>query len=144
MSVTTAFANQILALLLEATPIANIADNAAAAPITQFYISLHTASPGIAGSQDTSETAYTGYSRQTIARSSAGWTVASASDTNDSDITFPICSGSPGADITHIGIGLSSSGAGTLKLFGALTTSFAMQVGTTPIISATALAVVCS
>lgn len=144
MSVTTAFATQILGLILEGTAIANLADNAASAPITEFYISLHTASPGIAGTQETNETAYTGYQRQTIARSPAGWTVSSGSDVNDADISFPICAGSPGSDITHIGIGLSSSGAGTLRLFGELDDSFVMQVGTTPIISATELAVVCS
>lgn len=144
MSVTTAFANQVLALFLEATAIANVADNAASAPITLLYISLHTASPGIAGNQTTNETAYSGYARQSIARSSAGWTVSSGADTNDSDISFPVCSANPGSDITHLGIGLSSSGFGALWLFGALDTSFAMQVGTTPIFSATELSVLCS
>ena len=144
MSVTTAFANQILGLILEATAIANVADNAASSPIDTLYLSLHTASPGVAGSQTTSETAYSGYQRQSIARSTSGWTVSSAADTNDNDISFPVCSANPGSDITHVGIGLSSSGAGTLWLFGALNSSFAMQVGTTPIFSATELSVLCS
>lgn len=144
MSVTTAFANQILALIIEATAIPNIADNAASSPATLLYISLHTASPGIVGSQTTSEVAYTGYTRKSVARSAAGWTVGGASDTNDAEVAFPICTGSPGSDITHVGIGLSSSGAGTLLLFGALDSPIAMQTGTTPLISAGELAVVCS
>ena len=144
MSVTTAFANQVLGLILEGTAIANVADNAASSPVDTLYISLHTASPGLTGTQETSETAYSGYQRQSIARSSAGWTVSSGANTNDSDINFPVCSANPGDDITHVGIGLSSSGSGTLWLFGALDTSFAMQVGTTPIFSATELSVLCS
>lgn len=144
MSVTTAFATQILGLLLEGTAIANIADNAASAPISTLYISLHTASPTVTGNQASSETAYSGYTRQSIARSSSGWTVSGGTDTNDSDVEFPVCSANPGADITHVGIGTASSGNGTLLFFGALDSSFAMQVGTKPIFSATELAVLCS
>ena len=109
-----------------------------------LYISLHTATPGAAGNQATNETAYTGYARQSIARSAAGWTVSGGSDTNDSEIAFPICSANPGDDITHLGIGVDSSGAGTLLIYGELETPFAMQTGITPIISASELAVTCS
>lgn len=35
-----------LNLIFNATPIPNIADNAASAPLTSYYISLHTADPG--------------------------------------------------------------------------------------------------
>jgi hypothetical protein len=144
MSVTTAFANQILALILEGTAIANIADNAASSPLTNLYISLHTADPGASGSQSTSESAYTGYARQAVPRTSSGWTAASGDSDNDSDISFPICTASPGSNLTHVGIGTASSGAGTLLLYGALTTSIVMQVGTTPIFSTDELDVICS
>lgn len=138
MSVTTAFANELLAHILEAMDITSLAD------VDTLYIGLHTASPGTSGNQASNETAYTGYQRQSISRSSSGWTVSSGADTNDSDIEFPVCSASPGSDITHVGIGTASTGNGTLLLFGALDDSFAMQVGTTPIFSATELAVLCS
>lgn len=144
MSVTTAFANQLLALILEGTAIANIADNAASGPLTNLYISLHTADPGAAGSQTSSETAYTGYVRQAVPRTAAGWTAAAGDSDNDSDISFPICTASPGSNLTYVGIGTASSGAGTLLLYGPLTASITMQVGTTPIFSADELDVLCS
>lgn len=144
MSVTTAFANQILGLLLEATAIPNIADNAASSPLTSLYISLHTANPGASGAQNTSETAYTGYARFQIARTAAGWTASSGTSDNDSEIAFPICTASPGSNITHVGLGDSSTGAGTLRLYGPLDNAVIMQVGTTPIFSADELNVLCS
>lgn len=136
MSATNSFENSILGLIFEATAIANIADDASSAPATNLYISLHTADPGETGDQATSETTYTGYARQTVSRDSSGWTVASGAATNDSEITFAQCTASPGNDITHVGIGLSSSGAGTLLVYGALDSAITMQVGSTPIFSA--------
>jgi hypothetical protein len=144
MSVTTSFGTQLLALVLEAAAIANIADNAASSPLVSLYISLHTASPGIAGSQNTSETAYTGYARVAVARSAAGWTSALSAAANDGAIDFAICTAAPGAAITHIGIGTASSGAGSLLFFGALNSSISMQVGATPSIPIGDLDLVCS
>jgi hypothetical protein len=144
MSVTTTFASEILALILEGTAIANIADNAASSPLTNLYISLHTASPGTSGAQNTSETAYTGYARVAVARSSSGWTAVSGDSDNDSDITFGQCTASPGSDLTHVGIGTTSTGTGKLLFFGALTSSIVMQVGATPLFSADNLDVICS
>lgn len=144
MSVTTTFANDLLSLILTATPIANIADNAASSPATSFYIGLHTASPGTSGSQSTSETAYVGYARIAITRDTSGWTVTSADGSNDADLTFGLCTGSPGSNLTHFGIGTDSTGAGKLLIYGALANAIIMQVGATPIISATELDVTCS
>lgn len=144
MSVTTTFANELLGLILEATAIANIADNAASSPLTSLYISLHTASPGIAGAQNTSETAYTGYARVAVARTAAGWTASSGDSDNDADITFAQCTAAPGSDLTHVGIGTAASGAGKLLFFGALSSTIVMQVGSTPLFSADNLDVICS
>jgi len=144
MSVTTTFANELLALILEGTAIANIADNAASSPLTTLYVSLHTASPGTSGSQNTSETGYTGYARRPINRDNTGWTAASGDSDNDADITFGQCTAAPGSDLTHVGIGTASSGAGKLLFYGALTSSIIMQVGATPLFSADNLDVICS
>lgn len=144
MSVTTSFGTQLLALVLEGTAIADIAENDTSSPATNLYISLHTASPGASGSQNTSEAAYTGYSRVAVARSSSGWTSALSAAANDGAIDFGACSASPGSAITHIGIGLSSSGAGTLLFYGALSSSITMQVGATPSIPIGDLDLVCS
>ena len=68
------FANEQLKLILNSVAISNIADNAASAPLTNLYISLHTADPS-GGNQTTSEAAYTGYTRMSIDRTGPGWTV---------------------------------------------------------------------
>jgi hypothetical protein len=42
------FCNDILQLILNAVPIPGIADNAATTPLTDLYVSLHSADPGAA------------------------------------------------------------------------------------------------
>lgn len=106
----------LLKLLFQATNWANIADNTATSPATNFYISLHNADPGEAGNQSTNETAYSNYTRIAVARNSGGFSVAGNSPavvSNVAAINFPQC-GVTGDTITHFGIGLSPSGAGTL------------------------------
>lgn len=99
-----------------------IAQNAGS-PATNLYISLHNATPGPTGSQTTNETAYTNYARIAVARTSGGWTITTGSGTtfsnvvNAGTVSFAAC-GVTGDTITHWGIGLASSGAGTLLAFG--------------------------
>lgn len=131
MSATNALEDAILSLLLTATTYDGFAENDTTSPKTEFYISLHTADPGEAGSQNTSETAYTGYARVSVARTTGGWTVSSGTCTNDADIEFGQCTASPGSNLTHVGIGTDVSGAGSLLLYGALNSAIIMQVGTT-------------
>lgn len=119
-SFTNAAEAAFLQLLFNATAWANIADNAASAPATLLYISLHNADPGEAGSQTTSETAYTGYARISAARTSGGWTISGTDPTqvaNAGALTFAQC-GASGDTLTHWGLGLSASGAGTLLASG--------------------------
>lgn len=130
---TDTFEQAVLALLLNGTAIANIADNAAASPATNLYLSLHTSDPGETGSQTTNETAYTGYARQPITR--GGWTVGGSGASPTANIDFPQCTASPGAAITHVGIGKSLSGAGSLILSGAITPNIAMAISAIPRIS---------
>lgn len=75
MSKSDTFENDLLRLIFNGTPIANLADNAASAPLGSFYLALHTADPGEAGTQTTSECNYTGYARLTVARTAGGFTV---------------------------------------------------------------------
>lgn len=133
MSATNSVETAILNLIFKGTTWANMADNAASSPYTSFYISLHTASPGETGDQTSNETAYTGYSRVQVTRDGTGWTVSGNAATNGADVTFGQCSASPGAAITHVGLGSASSGAGVLLLSNALDSSVTMQVGTVPI-----------
>jgi hypothetical protein len=108
----------ILGLIFNATAWTSIAQNNAS-PATNLYVSLHNADPGASGNQSTSETTYTNYARVAVARTSAGWTVGGSSPsvnvTNAAQITFAQC-GASGDTLTHVGIGLASSGAGTLLL----------------------------
>lgn len=120
MSFANAVESNLLKLIFQAVAWANIADNTATSPATNLYISLHNADPGEAGAQNTNETAYTNYVRVAVVRSAVGWTVSGTDPTqvvNAAIIAFAQC-GVSGDTLTHWGIGLSSSGAGTLVASG--------------------------
>ncbi len=134
MSATNVFENGLLSLIFENANYANVGDATGlrgSSTAGVFYISLHTANPNETGSQTTSEAAYTGpYARVSVARSTAGWTVASGTADNDAAITFATATSSETE--THFGIGSDASGAGNLFLWGALTASLAVSNGVTP------------
>ena len=97
-----------------------------------FYVSLHTADPGSAGTQLTSEAAYTGYARVEIERDVTGWSVTTNHVANTSNILFPICTGAP-VTVTHWSIGtVDTGGAGQIIYSGALVSSLGVIVNTTP------------
>ena len=96
-----------------------------------FYISLHESSPGDTGSQTTNEGNYVTINRVSVARSTAGWSVASGVADNDAAITFAACTSGSDTE-THFGIGSDASGAGNLFMWGALTASLAVSAGITP------------
>lgn len=131
MSKGNTFENDLLKLIFNGTAIANIADNAAASPLTSLYVSLHTGDPGEAGSQTTNECAYTSYARVAVARSGVGWTVATNTVTNAALIQFPQCTGSS-ETATYFAIGTDSSGAGKILYKGALSASLAISSGIQP------------
>jgi len=141
MSLTNAAEQSLLDLLFLNTDWANIGDagglqNSAAAG--NFYISLHSADPGEAGSQTTSEVAYTSYARVAVARTAGGWTRTGSSMANTALAQFPQCTGST-ATATHFGVGTDSSGAGNLIMKGALTSSLSISNGIQPQFAAGAL-----
>jgi hypothetical protein len=141
MSATNTFENKMLSLIFENADAANIGDATGLRGSTtagSFHISLHTADPGEVGDQTTSETPYTNYARQAVARSTAGWTVASGVADNDAAINFPQC-GATGSTVTHVGSGSASSGAGNRDMNGALTSSLIVNSGITPSFAAGAL-----
>lgn len=134
MSATNAFETAMLALYFNNTDHANIGDAAGlqnSAAAGSFYISLHTADPGETGTQTTSESAYTNYARQAVARSGAGWAVSGNNASNAAAIVFPT-GGATGSLVTHFGIGSDVSGAGNLFFSGALTSSLQVNSGITP------------
>jgi len=107
----TAFRNSLQALIYNATAFANLADNAAASPITNIQMALHTAWPGLAGDQTTSEIAYTGYARVAVARTAGGWTVTTNSVSPVAAITFGQMTAGAGGTATHTSSGFVASGA---------------------------------
>src|SRR5437660_10228120 len=84
MSKSDTFEADILKLIFNATAIANLADNAAASPLTNISVALHTADPGETGNMTTSEATYTGYTRVSVARTSGGWTISGTAPTQAS------------------------------------------------------------
>lgn len=96
-----------------------------------LYVSLHTADPGEAGDQSTSETTYGAYARVAVARTAGGWTITGSSVSPTSHIEFPQCT-SGTATVTHVGIGTSASGAGKLLYSGALSPSINISTGIIP------------
>jgi hypothetical protein len=132
MSKSNSYETDLLALLFNATPIANIADNAAASPLTQLFVSLHTADPGEAGSQSTSEIAYTGYARVAVNRNAGGWTVGAGTVSPAAAITFGACTVAGTGPVTHFGIGTATSGTGKLLYSGTVLPNIAVSAGVTP------------
>lgn len=131
MSKSNTFENDLLKLIFNATAIANLADNAASSPLTNLYVSLHTADPGEAGTQSTNEVAYTSYARVAVARTSGGWTVTNNSVSPVANIDFPEATGGT-ATATYFGVGSASSGAGVLYYSGTVTPSISISSGVTP------------
>ncbi len=124
---TNSLRNGILLLFGNNTDFANVGDAAGlqnSAADGSLYWSLHTADPGAAGSQTTSEATYTSYARQAASRTgSTGLTVSGNSMSNTGVITFPTSTGGSN-DITHWGLGTALSGAGVLLWYGCLGTVF--------------------
>lgn len=134
MSATNAMETAVLALYFNNTDHANIGDAAGLQNSTVagvFYISLHTADPGEAGAQNTTEATYTGYARIAVARSGAGWTVSGNNVSNAAVVTFGVCTAGSNA-LTHFGIGTDISGAGNLLFKGALSATYNTAVGNAP------------
>lgn len=137
MSISDAFESDLLKLIFNGTPIANIADNAVTAPLTNLFIALHTADPGEAGTQATSETTYTGYARVSVARTTGGWGVTGTSPTQAApvaNITFGAWIAGAGT-ITHWSIGVAASGATKILLSGTVTPNIVLGAGVIPALS---------
>jgi hypothetical protein len=135
MSKSNTFENDLLALIFNATAIGNLADNAASSPLTQLFVALHSADPGEAGVQNTSEISYTGYGRVGVNRNSGGWTVTGNSVSPVADITFGACTAGS-ATATHASVGVASSGATKILYKGALSSSIVISSGITPVVAA--------
>lgn len=131
------FENDLLKLIFNATTIANIAINATSSPLTHLYVALHTADPGEAEAQTTSEISYTGYARVAVVRTSSGWTVTGNSVSPAAAIDFPEMTGGTGGTVTHVSVGTASTGAGKILYSGALDPNITVATGVIPRIKTT-------
>jgi len=131
MSKSNTFENDLLKLIYNATAIANIADNAGTAPLTNLFVALHTADPGEAGDQTTSECTYTSYARVSVARTTGGWTVTTNSVSPVATVSFPAATGGTNT-ATHASVGVATSGASKILHSGTLTPNIVITSGVTP------------
>lgn len=130
MSKGNTFELDLLKLIFNGTAIADLAENDATAPLTSLFLSLHTADPGEAGSQTTSEATYTGYARQAVARTTAGFTAANPVALAAA-VNFPAATAGTNT-ITHFAIGTLVSGTGKILYSGTVTPNIAVSAGVTP------------
>ena len=134
MSKSDAFETALLSLIFNGTAIADIAEDDSSSPATTLTVSLHTGDPGEAGDMSTSEATYTSYARQTVARTSGGWTVTGNSVSPVASIEFPASTGGS-ETLTHWGVG---SGAGDdLMYSGSFSPSIVISNGVAPRITST-------
>ena len=131
MAKSATFDNDLLKLIFNGTAISNMADNAATSPVTNLYVSLHTANPGTASDQTTSEATYTSYARVAVARTTGGWTVTGGSVSPAAIISFPAATGGSNT-ITYFAVGTASTGAGKILYAGTVTPNIIVSSGVTP------------
>jgi hypothetical protein len=134
MSKSNTFETDFLTLLFNNTNIALVGDATGlrgSTTVGSLYLSLHTADPGEAGSQTTSEVAYTSYVRKAVARTSGEFTISGNAVSLVNNQNFAAGTGGSGT-ATHWGVGTDSSGAGKLLFKGALSPTIVCGAGVTP------------
>jgi len=73
------------------------------------------------------------YARVAVARSGAGWTVATNTATLAAIASFPVMAGGAGGTVTFFGVGYEAiGGANGLAFFGAVTPNIVVVAGVTP------------
>jgi hypothetical protein len=128
------FETEVLDHVLNNANIADIGDATGLRGSTadgDLYMAAHTSDPGEAGTQATNETTYGSYARQAISRDGTAWTVANGVATLNANVEFPVPSSGSGT-LTHISIGVASSGATKLLYKGALSSPIDFTSGGAP------------
>lgn len=129
------FENDILALIFNAVTITNIATNAAS-PLTSLWVALHTADPGDAGTQGTSEGGYAQYTRIAVARTTTGWALTGNSISPVAAISFPQETATTTGTFTYASVGVTSGSTASKILYaGALSPTINFGQNVTPSIT---------
>jgi hypothetical protein len=129
------FDNDLLKLIFNGVAIAGIADNAASAPLTALFLSLHTADPGVGGGQTTNEAAYGGYTRMPVTRNPGGFAVSGNAVTLTAAIIFPTAS-SGSENETYAAVGTTVTGSGKILYRGPITPTLNITTGIAPQLTA--------
>ena len=138
MSKSDTFENDFLLLVFNNTGASLIGDATGLRGSTAagvLYFSLHTADPGEAGTQATSEVTYTSYARSAKNRTSADFTVTASVMAVNSAVVFLAGTGGAGT-AAFWGLGTAASGAGKLLYKGAISPSIVTGNGVTPTLAA--------
>lgn len=129
------FDNDLLKLIFQALPIAQIADNATVSPLTDLYFSLHQADPGIGGNQQTMEATYGSYNRVPVARSASAFVITGNACVLAGPIAFIAPSAVPGQTLTHFAIGTTLAGTGKILYRGPITPIITTVIGLAPVLT---------
>jgi hypothetical protein len=138
-----AFETEILELIFNNVDIPDIGDATGlrgSSVAGSLYVSLHTASPGEAGTMATNEAAYGSYARVAVPRSAGGWTVSGNEVRNAAVILFPACT-SGSESITYFVVGKAASGPQVILYYGEVGAPFSVTPSIEPKFSANAMLV---
>lgn len=141
MSMSNTSETNLLLLLFNNTDWANVGDAAGlqnSATAGSFYVRLHTADPGEAGTGSTNEVSYTGYAPVAVARTAGGWTVSGNQVSNTATVQFGECTAGS-ATATNFSVCVGSGAGADIIYSGALSASRAISSGITPLFNAGAL-----
>ena len=142
MSATNLWEDDLLDLMFTNVAAPNMGDAPGLLPSASpgsLTIALHTgnAIDDTSTVQSQVVAAYTGYSNQTVVRSTGGWTVSSGTATNDAIITFGTSSSGPETE-TDVSLG---GFAGVMQIFSTLDADLIVNSGVTPEFAISALAI---
>ncbi len=131
MSAVDYFEDEVLDLVFTNENIANVGDATGLVKSTadgSIQVSLATVDYIDGDTLTTAdEAAFSNYARQTVARTTSGWTVASGTVDNDAAVTFPSSGNGPETEVAF-GLTLLSTGD-ILALFGGLDSDLVVNTG---------------
>lgn len=139
MSMANVTEDNILNAYFRAVTIANILINATSSPITTISYALHTADPGDAGTQATSEVTYTSYARKTVNRDTTDHSASSGGSIGPAAaVTFIEGTGGSGT-MTHFSAGKTNTGATDIFWSGTVTPNQSLGNLITPSLTTVAM-----
>lgn len=103
------------------------------------YLALFTSGANLEAGSVADEATYTGYARVALTKATA-WTGTSSPLTNASLIQFPACT-ALSSDVTHFAVVDTASGAVSMMIYGALSSTLAVSSGIQPQFGSGALSI---